>query len=309
MTLIETLVVITVIGILAAILLPAVQVAREASRRAQCSNNLRQIGLAIAHYDSAQGALPHGGFSSLNYSHHSRLLPYMEQTPLYDAINFNALPLASPNSENYTVGGVALSVFSCPSDELVSSARGYTSYPGNLGATPDLIESNGAFAFGENNQPETIHLSAVTDGTSATAGCSEWLIGSIRLIPEPSQRYIYSISYDDPPGDISGFANRCHALDIHSIAPTSAFRAKGRPWLAGGASTLYNHFLAIGDRSCTEGGNDTHFAITSASRHQGGVNVLFLDGHVRFVSETATLPIWHALGTRNGSELILADSY
>jgi len=300
-TLIEVLVVITVIGILAAILVPAVQSAREAARRAQCASNLRQIGLATANYVSAQGLLP----PSDRYSYLARLLPYLDQGHLYNALNLEMPPTAAPNAENFTVGSVTLSVFVCPSDGLDGSAWGYSNYAGNLGATARPVGGNGVFVIGRNSESETIHLSAVTDGTGTTVEASEWLIGSIPWVPDPAERWVYSLSYRDPPGDVEGFADRCHALDLRSVSPIHVYQLKGRPWIAGGASTtLYNHFLGIGDRSCTEGGNDTNIAISAGSSHPGGVNALFLDGHARFVPKSIALSVWRAQGSRNGSELI-----
>jgi prepilin-type N-terminal cleavage/methylation domain-containing protein/prepilin-type processing-associated H-X9-DG protein len=300
-TLIEILVVIFVIGILAAILIPAVQSAREAARRAQCASNLRQVGLTTANYVSVQGPLP----PSDRYSYLSRLLPYLDQARLYDALNLEMPPTAAPNAANFTVGSVTLSVFVCPSDGLDGSAWGYTNYAGNLGATARPIDGNGVFALGQNGAPKTVHLSAVTDGTGTTVEASEWLIGSIPRVSDPAERWVYSLSYSDPPGDVDGFADRCHVLDLRSVSPIHVYQLKGRPWIGGGASTtLYNHFLGIGDRSCTEGGNDTNIAISAGSSHPGGVNVLFLDGDVRFVQNSIALSVWRAHGSRNGSELI-----
>src|SRR5881392_1233289 len=95
-TLIELLVVIAIIAVLISLLLPAVQAAREAARRAQCVNNLKQIGLALHNYHDIQGALPMGR-DGLSLSVHSRLLPYIEQVPLYDAANFFFSYNAAPN--------------------------------------------------------------------------------------------------------------------------------------------------------------------------------------------------------------------
>src|SRR3954451_2672849 len=118
-TLIELLVVIAIIGVLIALLLPAVQAAREAARRSQCTNNLKQIGIALHNYHDGTGSLPwgHGPFGWNDWSASVMLLPFIEQKQIYDAINFNAnISGANPGAnENRTIQLMRLNVLLCPS--------------------------------------------------------------------------------------------------------------------------------------------------------------------------------------------------
>ena len=151
-TLIELLVVVGIIGVLVGLSLPAVQAAREAARRVQCGNNLRQIGIALEGYNSSNQCYPLNDTTTANksrqtvyfgfYSVHSRLLPYLDAVPLYNAINFatgTAPPMGldtSINIFNATCISTRLAVFLCPSDSFVASWAG-NSYRGNIGVGPD----------------------------------------------------------------------------------------------------------------------------------------------------------------------------
>src|SRR4051794_10220583 len=135
-TLIELLVVIAIIAVLISLLLPAVQSAREAARRAQCTNNLKQLGLAMHNYHTANGAFPPGAAASFNqlnlqdgpgklcvnwmgWSAQGMLLGYMEAMPIYNAINFNFDPISWPSAPyNLTLVNTRLATFLCPSDSL-----------------------------------------------------------------------------------------------------------------------------------------------------------------------------------------------
>jgi prepilin-type N-terminal cleavage/methylation domain-containing protein/prepilin-type processing-associated H-X9-DG protein len=200
-TLIELLVVIAIIGVLVSLLLPAVQSAREAARRSQCVNNLKQLGLALQNYESAVGAFPQGGQSAPNnpgagltdwagWSAHTMLLPYLEQTPLYNAVNFGYNGRGQQYAEvsNYTASNSRIQSFICPSSSLPSQTwnpgvpvpRPYAcnSYFASAGSTimwlgwPTNIP-NGLFsvrspAYGNKD---------VRDGTSNTVAFGEFRIG------------------------------------------------------------------------------------------------------------------------------------
>jgi prepilin-type N-terminal cleavage/methylation domain-containing protein/prepilin-type processing-associated H-X9-DG protein len=202
-TLIELLVVIAIIAVLIALLLPAVQSAREAARRAQCTNNLKQLGLALHNYHSAVGSFPLGVTVAMAYgaeqswgtwSALSLMLPYLEQGPLYNAANFmwaNQLP---PGTQiNATVFNANIAAFICPSDGLSPTPASWASsncnYFGSIGTTtyPSAQTSTGIFAPGASNPTSgtaspvpfaiAYSIASVTDGTSNTVAFAEAVVG------------------------------------------------------------------------------------------------------------------------------------
>ncbi|WP_165220197.1 DUF1559 family PulG-like putative transporter [Aquisphaera insulae] len=200
-TLIELLVVIAIIAVLIALLLPAVQSAREAARRAQCVNNLKQIGLAIHNYHSSTNAVPWGDGPWWNeWSAHTLLLPYIEQGPLYNAINFgDGYPTFTPDwvagaPYNTTVTYAKVAAFLCPSDDdRLTGAFGHNNYMANSGSAPNSCyggnagtpawngPSAGPFIFssdpyhlgGGTYGGSSISMASITDGLSNTAAFSE----------------------------------------------------------------------------------------------------------------------------------------
>ncbi|HEY2157643.1 MAG TPA: DUF1559 domain-containing protein, partial [Isosphaeraceae bacterium] len=207
-TLIELLVVIAIIAVLIALLLPAVQAAREAARRAQCVNNMKQIGLAMHNYHSAINALPWGSgpWGWNDWSTHIMLLPYMEQTSLFNAINF-ASGCADGNCGGVNTTAVYRQVAGilCPSDiDRLSTAQGHNNYMGNAGSAPSSFYgwnkaqgATGAFSgvfvfigvecdpatppgqcYGVNGQSAfSLGFRDITDGLSQTAAFSERVKG------------------------------------------------------------------------------------------------------------------------------------
>jgi prepilin-type N-terminal cleavage/methylation domain-containing protein/prepilin-type processing-associated H-X9-DG protein len=350
-TLIELLVVIAIIAVLIALLLPAVQAAREAARRAQCTNNLKQIALAAMNYESSNGCYPSGSYSPLvkpatwhfaqNFSSFVRLLPFTEQSSVYNAVNFNN---NYGSYTNVTIAGIRLATLTCPSDtantptqlRTVSAGstipgwnfgvnnspdqppdstflQAYTSYAGSMGTYPvtyqlsfnspaELAQTNGVI-FNES----TITISGITDGTSNTF-----------LFGEHARTNL--MTYDPSFAMSDGQWNSGRTYD-------SMFAAYYPPnvGLSGNSGTV---------ASIVKGG---FYAVTATSQHPGGVNMAFCDGSVRFIKNSisswsfdpgtnlpvglsltsfiysaapgTTVGVWQQLSTRNGGEVVSSDSY
>ncbi len=301
-TLIELLVVIAIIGVLVSLLLPAVQSAREAARRAQCTNNLKQIGLATHNYESTHGVLPAGQIPTTAYSALTRLLPFAEQQPLYAALNFD-LPHDSPIND--TVRLAVVSTFLCPSDaeNPLPERGGATNYMYNKGSgivwqratgpNAGLKDPNGPFYF-----DAWVRLSQIRDGLSNTSFfCERVLTDGSNAIVSPLEDVFFART---TPATADEAIQQCRELDINDLANQFPL-FMGAPWLHGQHG--YLHTEVPNARSCG------FFLVLRASmppssRHPGGVNTLLGDGSVRFVKQSVALETWRALGTRAGGEVL-----
>jgi prepilin-type N-terminal cleavage/methylation domain-containing protein/prepilin-type processing-associated H-X9-DG protein len=318
-TLIELLVVIAIIAVLIALLLPAVQAAREAARRAQCVNNLKQLGIALHNYHDVNGSFPIGlslnvaTGSSTNISQQTRLLPFMEQAVIANAINFN---LTSTNAVNSTALVTGVNTFLCPSDDRNMLPAGWAgiNYRVNYGSS--IVNTYGAqdtAAVNTAMPPPNglffldflVRIADVIDGTSNTAAFSEHVKGdfSNAISTELSDTYqpgTHPTSADQAYQD-------CRAVDITDLTKQGNSNG-GAPWMSDGhTSTRYYHGSPPNSRSCMF--PPQRISTTANSRHPGGVNVTMGDGSVRFFKSTVSLPTWRAVGTRNGGEVISSDSY
>lgn len=327
-TLIELLVVTAIIGLLVALLLPAVQAARESARKAQCSNNLKQIGLALQAYHAAHNSFPYeiSDYSpppSVRppttvpgiveaYSALARILPYLEQQTIYSAINFDIEMYPgpdTPNPTNATVFQVSLSVYLCPSDGLDRVGTHGTNYRGNFGVGP-APNTTGESPDGGNgffNLPVTLNAGSFTDGMSHTAAYSERLIGSGRG-PGIPERDFGNLGISNNPSPYE--SNADYALAWCRVAAATAFpysQQAGYTWLISKrGTTTYCHAQEPNGPipDAIPGVPQAWGIVTARSSHHGGVNVLMADGSVRFVTDGIARSVWRALGSRNGGELV-----
>ncbi|MDR3635639.1 MAG: DUF1559 domain-containing protein [Isosphaeraceae bacterium] len=331
-TLIELLAVLAIMGTVVSLVIPAVLSAREAARRAQCANNLKQIGLAVHTYIAAHDALPPAasdtdhlepGAPPVDHSMKARLLGFLEQQPLFNALNFSQPinPYAGPGTPylaNVTVTSTALGLFLCPSDAgadvsevfadvgSVEFTAASTNYPNNLGVTPtytDNILNGPAYILGSRDRSlPLVRLATVRDGTSQTAMFSEYVQGDAKEARSGTSGNLLRISFAIPwmtrTGTPRGDSEACQQSDLPRGHYKGEFWAHHDPGRGGG----YFHTNPPNTKSCN-GGWFPYGWVTASSFHPGGVNVLLLDGSVKFVAQGIDYPTWLALGTIAGGEL------
>lgn len=295
-TLIEVLVVVAIVSILIALVIPAVIAARGAARRATCSSNLRQIGLALGGYEASYGVFP-AGQNGKGYSFLVSILPYCEMNDLYSSINFE---LGSYDNAHLTARIISISLYACPSDS--ERAPNHTSYAGNEGSGYSR-KMNGIFLQGY-PYPTQVGYPMIKDGSSNTASVAEWIVGTSNEYRLLANVHSYDGSRSGPT-PLEQFERDCISLGGGMKATTTG-RPKGYAWIDGiSPSTAYQHVLGPNKPSCiNSGGSDYLMAITSGSYHSGGINLLMADGHVLFIKETIELPVWRGKGTRDGGEVL-----
>ncbi len=339
-TLVELLVTITVIGILIALLLPAVQSARESARRMQCTNNLKQIGLALHNYHLANGAFPCGdqgrkypggrwlGWGCWPMGTLPYLLPFLEQGTVYDRIDFTIDPCNDGDygTQNLYFSGNGpafrqrISSLLCPSDGQsfqphisgpLVAGFGLTSYQANFGTKWNYQNvSDGPFFI-----LSATRLASISDGTSHTAAFSEHAQRSDDVSRINSTFHLRD--FFQRPTDTS--ANQldleqwCEAQGRQS---SLTYAHQGTLYFWSIDHRGYRHVLRPNHCYCYEyrGGTEhvygpsvghyPHFVNPPTSLHPGGVNVLLCDGSVGFVIETIDESTWRGLGTIAGSELL-----
>jgi len=318
-TLVELLVVITIIGILISLLLPAVQAAREAARRLQCSNNLKQIALALHNFESQEKTFPPGTIAKLRFSYGYPtfngvetggyewpyflhfLLPYMEQKAYYDLVGGPKFdfqnPWSDPTAWPAAARNVTFSTFLCPSDSLGDSIA--LDFGGSNSFTMPKSNYLGIFsgACDGDNYPggtfanvatplraafrpyQGTSISDIKDGTSNTIAVAEYLKG---------------MDSSDERGNIHTNRAGCQFLYV-TLGPNSTAPDNLLSWHSGFCPTDGSRNQPEENLPCTPGGNDENYA-GSRSRHAGIVNVAFCDGSVHTIQDGINLATWQNLG-------------
>lgn len=310
-TLVELLVVIAIIGILVSLLLPAVQAAREAARRMQCTNNLKQLGLATHNYLSTHSRLPlclNGTAKPLSV--HAFLLPFIEQTPLYNLVDFKT----SWNSPTNAVAlATAVPTFNCPSQPAAAIPNGWaaTNYRANQGSQilfrqPATVSSDPNFGMpapnGVFNPDRSLRIAEITDGTSHTAAFSEHPLADFSNAQVSKYDTFRPGTFPATPNEAM---QQCAATNINNLS-LQGVSDVGAPWLQSYHSTTqYFHVSPPNSRSCMF--PPGRIATMAASYHTGGVVVAMCDGSVDFVSDSIDINVWRGLGSRDGGEVISRD--
>ncbi len=311
-TLIELLVVIAIIAVLIGLLLPAVQAAREAARRAQCVNNLKQVGLAMHNYESTYGSFSPGRKGCCHGTWVVFILPYLEAGNTYNAWNFVEGPTPEFGFANniFRYGGVGnrtvaanrISSYTCPSDMPDSNANVLSyNYAVNMGTTSNsqVATLNGVRFAGApfsdmiKNASTGINGGAYgfrdfTDGTSNILMAAEVVIGQDRGT--------------SPGQDLRGYTHWGDASGFETyLAPNSTDFDRIY-------TITFCQYPYMRNPPCAQSIATAPNLMAARSRHPGGLNAVMCDGSVRFVKNSVSLPIWRATSTTQGGEVVSSDA-
>ncbi|MBX3442568.1 MAG: DUF1559 domain-containing protein [Planctomyces sp.] len=311
LTLLETLVTMGIISLLLSLIVPAVQSARESARRAACLNNLRQIGVACAAFESSERKYPSGGTLavdssgkqlSLNLSPHVQLLPYLDQSAIHS--QFNMLETGDgegadpPVSKwNQTLISTTIPIFQCPSDNFPAPRSNYRvscgtspGWHGTKDRGPNSARPGFRSLYGQRD-------SAFVDGKSQTAAFCERVTGDRErdwLTPSRDAAIVNGVMIIRPDDAVDACRTPLDPTRTH-------YSFLGYTWaLSGYHHTWYNHVLP--PNSSTPDCNVGNGAVTARSLHPGGVNILMADGSARFANSNVALEVWRAIGSIDGQE-------
>jgi prepilin-type N-terminal cleavage/methylation domain-containing protein len=317
-TLVELLIVIAIIGILVALLLPAIQAAREAARRSQCSNNLRQICLATHNHLSAMKWIPpaldwtkstNSGWSAL-----ARLMPYAEETSLHGLIDFRYSYSDVTNAPQHKqVTEMKIPMFSCPSEQQAvprtSTNQNHfpPSYAANQGTwftfdPATKATGNGAFLVNEK-----IGDRAFSDGMSKTVAFAEVKAYTAKLANGGNPGAL-GAAIPNKPADVVAFGGTLGTTGhtewvdgkVHETGFTTTF-PPNTSFPYSDSTGTYDVDL-ISRSESVNGTSPTYACVTARSYHPGVVQAAMIDGSVRTVANDVDIVIWRAAGTRNGAE-------
>ncbi len=334
-TLIELLVVISIIAVLIALLLPAVQAAREAARRAQCVNQMKQIGLGIMNYESAVGSLPIGSttWSPMDgcsgwqryFNLFEFIMPYTEQETVYNAINFNYPTRGYDAPVNTTALATVIKTYICPSDlpsNPLNPALGYIPTPqlsygmvagvGECIAYIDPIPSLSPYCYsiepdGSFGLNYTYRIPQISDGLSNTLflGETSRFLGEPSVFPsgspyagEPSFFTTWSMVGRVHPGTLNDYRLMGFAYVVPQI------NSSAQPYPFTNIITSSNIKTWYQDPR-----SQSYGQFGFRSQHSGGANFLLGDGSVRFLKTGINAVVYRGLGTRSRGEVIGTDSY